>query len=148
MEKETFDGNDIEVTETETSEQQVSEETEKPHKWRKPLLITLGGIAGTTAAVYIGTAAYFYFHCLPNTEINGKDFSYANRAEIEDYLKEDTKNYVLEIRFKVRKSVLNMRRMMRQVSCYGSRISGCGRLHLIESRRWKFRSVYLMIRKS
>ena len=48
MEKETFDGNDIEVTETETSEQQVSEETEKPHKWRKPLLITLGGIAGTT----------------------------------------------------------------------------------------------------
>ena len=70
MEKETFDGNDIEVTETETSEQQVSEETEKPHKWRKPLLITLGGIAGTTAAVYIGTAAYFYFHCLPNTEIN------------------------------------------------------------------------------
>lgn len=34
MEKETFDGNDIEVTETETSEQQVSEETEKPHKWR------------------------------------------------------------------------------------------------------------------
>ena len=46
MEKETFDGNDIEVTETETSEQQVSEETEKPHKWRKPLLITLGGIAG------------------------------------------------------------------------------------------------------
>ena len=92
MEKETFDGNDIEVTETETSEQQVSEETEKPHKWRKPLLITLGGIAGTTAAVYIGTAAYFYFHCLPNTEINGKDFSYANRAEIEDYLKEDTKN--------------------------------------------------------
>lgn len=74
MEKETFDGNDIEVTETETSEQQVSEETEKPHKWRKPLLITLGGIAGTTAAVYIGTAAYFYFHCLPNTEINGKDF--------------------------------------------------------------------------
>ena len=42
MEKETFDGNDIEVTETETSEQQVSEETEKPHKWRKPLLITLG----------------------------------------------------------------------------------------------------------
>ena len=91
MEKETFDGNDIEVTETETSEQQVSEETEKPHKWRKPLLITLGGIAGTTAAVYIGTAAYFYFHCLPNTEINGKDFSYANRAEIEDYLKEDTK---------------------------------------------------------
>ena len=39
MEKETFDGNDIEVTETETSEQQVSEETEKPHKWRKPLLI-------------------------------------------------------------------------------------------------------------
>ena len=66
MEKETFDGNDIEVTETETSEQQVSEETEKPHKWRKPLLITLGGIAGTTAAVYIGTAAYFYFHCLPN----------------------------------------------------------------------------------
>jgi len=86
MEKETFDGNDIEVTETETSEQQVSEETEKPHKWRKPLLITLGGIAGTTAAVYIGTAAYFYFHCLPNTEINGKDFSYANRAEIEDYL--------------------------------------------------------------
>ena len=30
MEKETFDGNDIEVTETETSEQQVSEETEKP----------------------------------------------------------------------------------------------------------------------
>ena len=53
MEKETFDGNDIEVTETETSEQQVSEETEKPHKWRKPLLITLGGIAGTTAAVYI-----------------------------------------------------------------------------------------------
>ena len=98
MEKETFDGNDIEVTETETSEQQVSEETEKPHKWRKPLLITLGGIAGTTAAVYIGTAAYFYFHCLPNTEINGKDFSYANRAEIEDYLKEDTKNYVLEIK--------------------------------------------------
>ena len=98
MEKETFDGNDIEVTETETSEQQVSEETEKPHKWRKPLLITLGGIAGTTAAVYIGTAAYFYFHCLPNTEINGKDFSYANRAEIEGYLKEDTKNYVLEIK--------------------------------------------------
>ena len=44
MEKETFDGNDIEVTETETSEQQVSEETEKPHKWRKPLLITLEGL--------------------------------------------------------------------------------------------------------
>ena len=151
MEKETFDGNDIEVTETETSEQQVSEETEKPHKWRKPLLITLGGIAGTTAAVYIGTAAYFYFHCLPNTEINGKDFSYANRAEIEDYLKEDTKNYVLEI--KGRENVKDQIQgseigVEYEVSCYGSRISGCGRLHLIESRRWKFRSVYLMIRKS
>ena len=59
MEKETFDGNDIEVTETETSEQQVSEETEKPHKWRKPLLITLGGIAGTTAAFLFSLSAEY-----------------------------------------------------------------------------------------
>lgn len=61
MEKETFDGNDIEVTETETSEQQVSEETEKPHKWRKPLLITLGGIAGTTAASLHWNSSVFLF---------------------------------------------------------------------------------------
>lgn len=38
MEKETFDGNDIEVTETETSEQQVSEETEKPPQMEKTIV--------------------------------------------------------------------------------------------------------------
>ena len=44
---------------------------------KKWLWISLGIVAGILVLGYIGTALYFMSHFLPNTKVNGKDFSYA-----------------------------------------------------------------------
>ena len=51
------------------------------------LWISLGIVAGVLVLGYIGTALYFMSHFLPNTKVNGKDFSYAKEEDVADYLK-------------------------------------------------------------
>nr|WP_288742633.1 hypothetical protein [uncultured Mediterraneibacter sp.] len=58
---------------------------------RKWLWISLGIIAGIIVLGYIGTALYFMSHFLPNTKVNGKDFSYAKEEDVADYLKSEVK---------------------------------------------------------
>ena len=36
-------------------------------------------------------------HFLPNTKVNGKDFSYAKEEDVADYLKSEVKKYELKI---------------------------------------------------
>ena len=51
---------------------------------KKWLWISLGIVAGILALGYIGTALYFMSHFLPNTKVNGKDFSYAKEEDVAD----------------------------------------------------------------
>ena len=53
---------------------------------KKWLWISLGMVAGILVLGYIGTALYFMSHFLPNTKVNGKDFSYAKEEDVADYL--------------------------------------------------------------
>ena len=50
---------------------------------KKWLWISLGIVAGILVLGYIGTALYFMSHFLPNTKVNGKDFSYAKEEDGE-----------------------------------------------------------------
>ena len=64
---------------------------------KKWLWISLGIVAGILVLGYIGTALYFMSHFLPNTKVNGKDFSYAKEEDVADYLKSELKKYELKI---------------------------------------------------
>lgn len=70
-------------------------------KERKPMgkkfWIILGSIFGGLIAVYLGISAYFIGHFFINTTINGKDFSGRSAAVVEDYFKEQVKDYELTI---------------------------------------------------
>lgn len=64
---------------------------------KKWLWISLGIVAGILVLGYIGTALYFMSHFLPNTKVNGKDFSYAKGEDVADYLKSEVNKYELKI---------------------------------------------------
>ena len=64
---------------------------------KKWFWISLGIVAGILVLGYIGTALYFMSHFLPNTKVNGKDFSYAKEEDVADYLKSEVKKYELKI---------------------------------------------------
>ncbi len=70
-------------------------------KERKPMgkkfWIILGSIFGGLIAVYLGISAYFIGHFFINTTINGRDFSGRSAAVVEDYFKEQVKDYELTI---------------------------------------------------
>lgn len=71
--------------------------TEKAGALKKKLFIAGGSVLGFLTAVYLGTALYFHFHFLPNTEINGVDFSGRTAAELDGYLKQQIESYTLTI---------------------------------------------------
>lgn len=64
---------------------------------KKKLLIAGGSVLVVLAAAYLGTALYFHFHFLPNTEINGVDFSGRTAAELDGYLKQQIESYTLTV---------------------------------------------------
>ncbi len=70
-------------------------------KERKPLgkkfWIILGSIFGGLILVYLGISAYFIGHFFINTTINGKDFSGSSATAVEDYFKDQVKDYKLTI---------------------------------------------------
>ena len=70
---------------------------EKAGLLKKKLFIAGGSVLGFLTAVYLGTALYFHFHFLPNTEINGVDFSGRTAAELDGYLKQQIESYTLTI---------------------------------------------------
>ena len=70
---------------------------EKAGALKKKLFIAGGSVLGFLTAVYLGTALYFHFHFLPNTEINGVDFSGRTAAELDGYLKQQIESYTLTI---------------------------------------------------
>ena len=60
-------------------------------------MIIGGSILGALAVVYIGISIFFMSHFFVNTEINGHDFSGKSAADVEAYMKEQVKDYQLEI---------------------------------------------------
>ena len=85
---------------------------------KKWLWISLGIVAGILVLGYIGTALYFMSHFLPNTKVNGKDFSYAKEEDVADYLKSEVKKYELNMRdfliaLQEKRSLLNIKKMER-----------------------------------
>ena len=69
----------------------------KAGKSGKTALKICGAALGVLAAAYLGTALYFHFHFLPNTEINGVDFSGKTAEELDDYLKSRIDGYSLTV---------------------------------------------------
>ena len=69
----------------------------KAGKSGKTVLKICGAALGGLAAAYLGTALYFHFHFLPNTEINGVDFSGKTAEELDDYLKSRIDGYSLTV---------------------------------------------------
>lgn len=99
---------DIEILGEDDLEDDFSESEEKEKKGKrrggagrkkgrkKPLIIG-GSILGALAVVYIGISIFFMSHFFVNTEINGHDFSGKSVADVEAYMKEQVKDYQLEI---------------------------------------------------
>lgn len=99
---------DIEILGEDDLEDDFSESEEKEKKGKrrggtgrkkgkkKPLIIG-GSILGALAVVYIGISIFFMSHFFVNTEINGHDFSGKSAADVEAYMKEQVKDYQLEI---------------------------------------------------
>ena len=69
---------------------------EKKSLGKKPWIIA-GSIAGGLLVIYLGISAFFIGHFFINTTINGKDFSGRSVADVEEYLKEQVKDYELEL---------------------------------------------------
>ena len=63
---------------------------------KKPWIIA-GSIVGGLLVIYLGISAFFIGHFFVNTTINGKDFSGKSAADVEEYLKEQVKDYELEL---------------------------------------------------
>lgn len=63
---------------------------------KKPWIIA-GSIVGGLLVIYLGISAFFIGHFFINTTINGKDFSGKSAADVEEYLKEQVKDYELEL---------------------------------------------------
>ena len=72
------------------------ENKEKKSPGKKPWIIA-GSIVGGLLVIYLGIAAFFIGHFFINTTINGKDFSGRSVADVEEYLKEQVKDYELEL---------------------------------------------------
>lgn len=66
----------------------------------KALWITLGSAVAVIAVIYIGTAMFFNSHYLPNTTINGQNFSGKKAADVESYLKKQVSGYSLTVQEK------------------------------------------------
>jgi lipoprotein-anchoring transpeptidase ErfK/SrfK len=69
---------------------------EKKSLGKKPWIIA-GSIAGGLLVIYLGISAFFIGHFFINTTINGKDFSGKSAADVEEYLKDQVKDYELEL---------------------------------------------------
>ena len=63
---------------------------------RKPWIIA-GSIAGAFVAIYLGISAFFIGHFYIDTEINGQDFSGKTVDDVENYIKEQVRDYELKI---------------------------------------------------
>ena len=59
--------------------------------------IIAGGVIGVLVLLYLGISVFFMSHFFVNTEINGHDFSGKSAADVEAYMKEQVKDYQLEI---------------------------------------------------
>lgn len=69
---------------------------EKKSMGKKPWIIA-GSIVGGLVVIYLGISAFFIGHFFINTTVNGKDFSGKSAAVVEDYLKEQVKDYELTL---------------------------------------------------
>ena len=72
------------------------ENEDKKSLGKKPWIIA-GSIVGGLLVIYLGISAFFIGHFFVNTTINGKDFSGKSAADVEEYLKEQVKDYELEL---------------------------------------------------
>lgn len=63
----------------------------------KKAALTAGAAAGILAAAYLGGALFFQFHFLPNTTVNGRDFSARSAETLESYLREEVEGYELTV---------------------------------------------------
>lgn len=84
------------AAENTAEENMPADNTAAAGKGKRAALVS--GIAvGILAAVYLGGALFFQFHFLPNTTINGRDFSGRSAGTLHSYLKERTAGYELAI---------------------------------------------------
>ncbi len=90
------DGFDDEEDEEEPEEIE-EEKAAKKKKRKKVALITLGSILGALVLIYAGFAFYFQSHFLFNTKINGTSFSLKSVSQVEDYMEQQVKDYVLTL---------------------------------------------------
>lgn len=90
-----------EMDETDDEEDPVIAETEellekhrKKKKRRKIALIVLLVLA----VAYGGASVFFLGHFYPNTTINGTSFSLRSVSQVQDYMEQEVKNYVLTMK--------------------------------------------------
>lgn len=69
-------------------------------KSHKKAWIIVGCVFGAIVLVYLGISVFFMSHFYINTEINEHEFSGKTAAQVEDYMKEQVKGYVLTVREK------------------------------------------------
>ena len=75
----------------------AKKDSEDKKSFGKKTWIIAGSIVGGLLVIYLGISAFFIGHFFINTTINGKDFSGKSAADVEEYLKEQVKDYELEL---------------------------------------------------
>lgn len=90
---------DILILEDEEEEGEVDEDVEARRKKRKKIAIRiLIGIAVVIVSAYCGFAYYFSGHFYFQTTINGVDQSMKSVAQVEAYMEQQVKDYVLTLK--------------------------------------------------
>lgn len=95
--EEDFEDSDEEEDEDDQAEEDMEEKTARKKKHKKTAAIIIGSIFGILLLIYLGFAIFFNNHFMFYTKINGIDFSLKNVSQVEAYMEQQVKDYVLTL---------------------------------------------------
>lgn len=95
--EEDFEDSDEEEDEDDQAEEDIEEKTARKKKHKKTAAIIIGSIFGILLLIYLGFAIFFNNHFMFYTKINGIDFSLKNVSQVEAYMEQQVKDYVLTL---------------------------------------------------
>lgn len=75
----------------------MEEKAARKKKHKKTAAIIIGSIFGVLLLIYVGFAIFFNNHFMFYTKINGIDFSLKNVSQVEAYMEQQVKDYVLTL---------------------------------------------------
>ncbi|MGE9880959.1 peptidoglycan binding domain-containing protein [Blautia obeum] len=94
LEEDDFEDSDEEEDDDQAD---MEEKAARKKKHKKTAAIIIGSIFGVLLLIYVGFAIFFNNHFMFYTKINGIDFSLKNVSQVEAYMEQQVKDYVLTL---------------------------------------------------